>query len=198
MFGISGFELTVILVFAFLVFGPDKLPGVIKNATHIWDSLKGLREQADQVIKAEVVEPLKDIEATVNPFAEEGKSATEMLASRLGLKSQPQKKTEASAESKLQAKTDAAEGTEESAAEGTEESAAKGTEESAAESEAKSETAQQPKQAAQPKTESFAKKKARLEQAHREKLAAEQGAAEPPAAPEAKTDAPSATDLTGE
>ena len=61
MFGISGIELAIIAIFAFLIFGPDKLPGIIKNVTQIWEVLKGLRAQADQVIKAEVVEPLKDI-----------------------------------------------------------------------------------------------------------------------------------------
>ena len=94
MFGISGIEFAIIIIVAFLIFGPDKLPGVIKNVTHIWEVLKSLRQQADQVIKAEVVEPLKDIEASVNPFVEEGKSATEMLAKRLGIKPDEPKKAE--------------------------------------------------------------------------------------------------------
>ncbi|MDR1358053.1 MAG: twin-arginine translocase TatA/TatE family subunit, partial [Coriobacteriales bacterium] len=98
MFGIGGLELVIILVFAFLIFGPDKLPGVIKNVSHIWNSLKGLREQADQVIKAEVVEPLKDIEATINPLTEEGTSVTDKLASKLGLKPDATKKDEKKAE----------------------------------------------------------------------------------------------------
>ncbi|MDR1088906.1 MAG: twin-arginine translocase TatA/TatE family subunit [Coriobacteriales bacterium] len=107
MFGIGGLELVIILVFAFLIFGPDKLPGVIKNVSHVWNSLKGLREQADQVIKAEVVEPLKDIEATINPLAEEGTSVTDKLASKLGLKPTPKKDEKATEEDKGEEKGEA-------------------------------------------------------------------------------------------
>ena len=38
MFGIGGFELFLILLFGFLVFGPDKLPALAKTAvsyTHL-------------------------------------------------------------------------------------------------------------------------------------------------------------------
>ncbi|MCL2529636.1 MAG: twin-arginine translocase TatA/TatE family subunit [Coriobacteriia bacterium] len=194
MFGISGIELAIIIVVAFLIFGPDKLPGVIKNVTHIWEVLKSLRQQADQVIKAEVVEPLKDIEASVNPFVEEGKSATDMLAKKLGIKPDPPKKevtkaTEAAGEAKSEAK-------DEGAAE--------------ASSGAISEAAPQ---ASKPKTESFAEKKAALERAHREKQQAEQvsaGAAAAAsatdtatpkpdaAAPKPNTAAPAADETAGE
>ena len=169
MFGISGVELAIIAVFAFLVFGPDKLPGVIKNVTHIWNQIKGLRQQADQVIKAEVIEPLKDIEATVNPLAKEGQGAADMLASKLGIKpdKNEKKKEEASQKESADSADSSVAGVAAAATAAAANAAAAGASE--AEAEEVTETPSKPK----PKTESFAEKKAALERAHREKQQAE-------------------------
>ncbi len=195
MFGIGPIELTIIAIFAFLIFGPDKLPGVIKNVTHVWNQLKGLRLQADEVIKAEVVEPLKDIEATINPLASEGKSATDALAAKLGIKGDSKKKTEEKKQEEDAAKNAA--GAAVAAAAGavaTKEAAdASSTKETAT---ANTDTAvKEVKPQAEPKlkTESFAEKKARLERQLREKQGTEGEAA---ADTSASAPASSATDST--
>jgi len=215
LFGIGGFELVIILIFAFLIFGPDKLPKVIKDVTHVWEQLKGLRQQADQVIKAEVVEPLKDIEASVNPFVEEGKSATDMLASRLGIKTDPPKKDapkkdapkkEASAKEAIapdavteaaiaaaaaahqtKAKDNASEATATKATETTKD-AATGKGSSVEHTEPK------PKPKPKPKTESFAEKKAALDQAHRDRQKSNEEGSEPT---ETKTKVPAVDEADG-
>jgi Sec-independent protein translocase protein TatA len=85
LFGIGGVELAIILVFAFLLFGPDKLPQIIRTVTQVLNQLKGLRDQANQVIKAEVVDPLKDIEKQVAPLTNNATTASDKLAQKLGL-----------------------------------------------------------------------------------------------------------------
>ena len=208
MFGISGIELAIIVIFAFLVFGPDKLPGVIKNVTHIWNVLKGLRQQADQVIKAEVVEPLKDIEATVNPFVEEGKSATETLAKKLGIKPDPPKKDEKKTDGEKSKDTEekAAEAQNEAAETSSADSdsvqavAVAATTKAATSSEmietALEEAKETTKPKTKPKTESFAEKKAALERAHREQQQAEKDSTEAAAAPPETSTESSITDET--
>lgn len=161
---IGAIEIAIIAVFAFLIFGPDKLPGVIKNVTQVWNQLKGLRAQADEVIKAEVVEPLKDIESTINPLAADGKSATDALAARLGIKGDSKKKTEEKKKAEEAAKA---------AGDGTSDEA-EATEADAAADKAESQAAAPV--VAKPKTESFAEKKARLERKLREKQEAEAAA----------------------
>ena len=198
MFGISGIEFAIIIVFAFLIFGPDKLPKVIKDVSHIWEQLKGLRQQADQVIKAEVVEPLKDIESSINPFVAEGKSATDMLASRLGLK--PDKKASEEKKEGEAAKEESPVAKSAEASEGDTGTATAGQPASAQATTAATETSPavatlpaaeispavatspatetqpplpQPKPKLKPKTESFAEKKAAMERALRERQKAE-------------------------
>lgn len=59
MFGIGGFELFIILLFGFLVFGPDKLPEVAKTFGAALSKFKAAQEEMNQVIKTEVIETQK-------------------------------------------------------------------------------------------------------------------------------------------
>ena len=69
MFGLSGFELAIILVFGFLIFGPDKLPEIARTIGRVMKQFRSAQEQMNKVIKAEVYDPLKDLEPLANPFA---------------------------------------------------------------------------------------------------------------------------------
>jgi TatA/E family protein of Tat protein translocase len=69
LFGIGGMELAIILIFGFLIFGPDKLPQVAKTVVRFVQQFRSAQEQMTEVIKKEVVEPMKDLEPLVNPFS---------------------------------------------------------------------------------------------------------------------------------
>ena len=57
MFGIGGFELFVILLFAFLIFGPDKLPEMAKTLGVALNKFKQAQEEMKAVINDEVLDP---------------------------------------------------------------------------------------------------------------------------------------------
>lgn len=69
MFGLSGFEIAIILLFAFLIFGPDKLPDIARTIGRVVRQFRSAQEQMTNVIKAEVYDPVKDLEPLVNPFS---------------------------------------------------------------------------------------------------------------------------------
>ena len=60
MFGIGGFELFLILLFGFLVFGPDKLPAMAKTLGKAINKFKSAQEEMNKVIKTEVYDPNSD------------------------------------------------------------------------------------------------------------------------------------------
>ena len=57
MFGIGGFELFIILLFAFLIFGPDKLPEMAKTLGVALNKFKQAQEEMKAVINDEVLDP---------------------------------------------------------------------------------------------------------------------------------------------
>ena len=57
MFGIGGFELFLILLFGFLVFGPDKLPAIAKTVGKAIGKFRSAQEEMNKVIKTEVYDP---------------------------------------------------------------------------------------------------------------------------------------------
>ena len=57
MFGIGGFELFIILLFGFLLFGPDKLPEMAKTLGSALRKFKQAQEEMESVIKDEVLDP---------------------------------------------------------------------------------------------------------------------------------------------
>lgn len=67
MFGIGGFELFLILLFGFLIFGPDKLPAMAKTLGKAIAKFKDAQEEMNKVIKTEVYDPNSD-ESFKNPL----------------------------------------------------------------------------------------------------------------------------------
>lgn len=57
MFGIGGFELFIILLFGFLVFGPDKLPDIARTIGAAIGKFRKAQEEMNAVIKNEVLDP---------------------------------------------------------------------------------------------------------------------------------------------
>lgn len=64
MFGIGGNELIIILLFGFLIFGPDKLPGMAKTIGRAIAKFRTAQEEMNNIIKNEVYDPDSD-----NPFS---------------------------------------------------------------------------------------------------------------------------------
>ena len=60
MFGIGESELVIIVVFGFLLFGPDKLPGMGRTIGRFLRQFREAQEGFQQVVQAEVVDPLND------------------------------------------------------------------------------------------------------------------------------------------
>jgi TatA/E family protein of Tat protein translocase len=52
--GIGGTELFIIGVFAFLLFGPDKVPELARTAGKFWKQFNQTREDMERMIRAEV------------------------------------------------------------------------------------------------------------------------------------------------
>lgn len=62
MFGIGGTELVIILIFGFLLFGPDKLPQMGRTIGRAIRQFRNAQEQMNKVVRAEVYDPLSDSE----------------------------------------------------------------------------------------------------------------------------------------
>lgn len=67
MFGIGGFELFLILLFGFLIFGPDKLPAVAKTVGQAIAKFRTAQDEMNKVIKTEMYDPNSD-EPFKNPL----------------------------------------------------------------------------------------------------------------------------------
>ena len=57
MFGIGGFEFFLILIFGFLIVGPDRLPAMAKTVGQAINKFRGAQEEMNKVIKTEVYDP---------------------------------------------------------------------------------------------------------------------------------------------
>ena len=84
LFGIGGFELFLILLFGFLLFGPDKLPAMAKTLGKAIRKFQSAQEEMNKVIKNEVYDPDSD-EPFKNPLdamdkaAKAGKAAADKV-----------------------------------------------------------------------------------------------------------------------
>ena len=61
MFGIGETELVIIVVFGFLLFGPDKLPGMGRTVGRFLRQCREAQQGFTQVVQAEVMDPLNDV-----------------------------------------------------------------------------------------------------------------------------------------
>lgn len=61
MFGIGGFELFIIVVFIFVIFGPKKLPEVTKVAGLAIKKFRKAKSEMDKVLQEEIVDPVMKV-----------------------------------------------------------------------------------------------------------------------------------------
>ena len=58
MFGIGGTELVIILIFGFLIFGPDKLPSMGRTIGRAMRQFRQAQDQMNKMVKTEIYDPL--------------------------------------------------------------------------------------------------------------------------------------------
>jgi TatA/E family protein of Tat protein translocase len=73
--GIGGNELLIILVFAFLIFGPDKLPEIARTIGRAIAKFREAQNEVNEVIRKEVYDPATDQD---NPFQKVTEKAAEL------------------------------------------------------------------------------------------------------------------------
>lgn len=152
MFGIGEGELAIIVVFGFLLFGPDKLPQMGRTIGRAIRQFRETQEKMTAVVQSEIIDPVSEAAsapvkpkktAAVDDDSDADEDAAETAAPA-------KKETFAERRARLAAEKAASEG----AAEGegtTEETEAEGSEPAAAESEAAA--AVEPAPAAEPEPE---------------------------------------------
>ncbi len=142
MFGIGANELIIILIFGFIIFGPDKLPGMAKTVGQAIAKFRNAQAEMNKVIKTEVYDPnaedpfknpldaLSKLESNAKK-EDRGESFTERKArydkQRAAKKAAEERKAELAAKKAAQqAAKEAAESTEASSAAGAVAAAAAG------------------------------------------------------------------------
>ncbi|WP_050342776.1 twin-arginine translocase TatA/TatE family subunit [Olsenella sp. oral taxon 807] len=110
MFGIGETELVIIVTFAFLLFGPDKLPGMGRTIGRVLRQFRDAQEGFTKVVQSEVLDPLN--EAMGDAGAQNGTKRTAALEEDADRKSKSTGKSvptkgggKTFAERKAQAKT---------------------------------------------------------------------------------------------
>lgn len=68
MLGIGGTELLIILLFAFLIFGPDQLPKIGRTIGRAMRQFRNAQDEMNRVIKSEVYDPDNDDDPLNNPL----------------------------------------------------------------------------------------------------------------------------------
>ena len=61
MFGISETELVLIVLFGFLLFGPDKLPGMGRTIGRALKQFRAAQEDFNEVVQSEVIKPMNEV-----------------------------------------------------------------------------------------------------------------------------------------
>lgn len=75
MFGISETELALIALFGFLLFGPDKLPGMGRTIGRVLKQFRQAQEDFNEVVQTEVINPMNDaVNGTGNDDAAQKKA----------------------------------------------------------------------------------------------------------------------------
>lgn len=65
MFGIGETEFAIILLFGFLLFGPDKLPGMGRTIGRALRQFREAQEDLNKVVQTEIVEPMEDVTKSI-------------------------------------------------------------------------------------------------------------------------------------
>ncbi|MBE6464092.1 MAG: hypothetical protein E7003_01985 [Eggerthellaceae bacterium] len=81
MFGIGGFELFLIVLFAFMLFGPEKIPAFLKTLRKALVKFREAEQEVSSALKQEVIDP------------ETGETAADVLDSLTGKSTSGSKKT---------------------------------------------------------------------------------------------------------
>lgn len=76
MFGISGTELVIILLFGFLIFGPEKLPQMGRTVGRAIRQFRNASEAANKKFKEEVADPFQD---AIAPYKDQVEESTKPL-----------------------------------------------------------------------------------------------------------------------
>ena len=79
MFGIGDQELFLIILFAFLLFGPDKLPGMGRTIGRALRQFRTAQEGVTKVVQSEIIDPIQNVAETSTGKAAE-KAAAEKAA----------------------------------------------------------------------------------------------------------------------
>lgn len=82
MFGIGGFELFLIVVFIFVVFGPDKMPEITKLAGAGIRKFRKAKKEMDQVLQEEVIDPVMKEANKPDPPKQQNKKKTSSATSQ--------------------------------------------------------------------------------------------------------------------
>lgn len=64
MFGIGDGELALIVLFAFLLFGPDKLPGMGRTIGRALRQFRTAQEGVTKVVQSEIIDPIQNVADT--------------------------------------------------------------------------------------------------------------------------------------
>lgn len=183
MFGIGEGELAIIVVFGFLLFGPDKLPQMGRTIGRAIRQFRETQEKMTAVVQSEIIDPVSEAasapvkpkKAAVDDDSDADEDAAETVAPA-------KKETFAERRARLAAEKAASEGAVEgeNAAEETEADAAAGSADAAAESASAAESEPEPEPAEPTTADLYArrprKRKAVVDQLARE-LEAEDDAA---------------------
>ena len=176
MFGIGEGELAIIVVFGFLLFGPDKLPQMGRTIGRAIRQFRETQEKMTAVVQSEIIDPVSEAaSAPVKPkkaaAADDDSDADEDAAETA---SPAKKETFAERRARLAAEKAASEGAVEgeNAAEETEADAAAGSADAAAESASAAESEPEP-EPAEPTTADLYARRPRKRKAVVDQLARE-------------------------
>ena len=175
MFGIGEGELAIILVFGFLLFGPDKLPQMGRTIGRAIRQFRETQEKMTAVVQSEIIDPVSEAasapvkpkKAAVDDDSDADEDAAETAAPA-------KKETFAERRARLAAEKAASEGAVEgeNAAEETEADAAAGSADAAAESASAAESEPEP-EPAEPTTADLYARRPRKRKAVVDQLARE-------------------------
>ncbi len=111
MFGIGESELALILLFAFLIFGPDKLPGMGRTIGRALRQFRNAQEGFTQVVQTEIVDPATEAmsDAPKKPNRKRSEEEDADIEGSGSSKSTPKTETFAERKKRLEAERVAAE-----------------------------------------------------------------------------------------